>query len=610
MKYLSTFIFGIFLPFFSIAQCDQPFGLTAENITSTSADLTWDNSSGAVYWSLEWGLDGFIIGEGNYIDSVDITYFQLLDLNPETSYDFFVWAICADDTSTAAGFEFMTFPGNNQTCDADTVIVDGATVLVNNINAITSGPQATCWGNHIDGDLWYLFVLDEPMGIEILTSPGTSNDSHIALYEVSGCDDEPSYDQLYCSEDISGSNWMSYIITEELAPGTYYIQCGTWTNSSGSYELEVKAVVPIILPPNNECENASVTEVIVDGPVVSVSGNGTDATDENMMGVAHVWEAFTLDACADVSLDFCGSSPVPVIIFNSLFNSCDIGNIFQNGSIDTDLCVDGNQAMNYTSLPAGTYYYPIIADENLGGFEDYTLNITAVTCAIIPQPDTCLTWMNGPWGDFNSEFGGAPFPDTNGICPVYTLDIFSIWASESYEILNFQNGIEYTVSVCDGEGAGSWPVEIAILDSNMAIIAWDEACEISFVAPYNGTLFIGFNEAGACGESSTNTQTDNGYLSITCGGVAIGIEEIIKPQFSIYPNPSKGMINIQNLSGEGDFKIELISISGKSVWNKNLSLSLNDVQSITLPEITSGLYLIKLINVKDQSISVQRLIIE
>ena len=56
--------------------------------------------------------------------------------------------------------------------------------------------------------------------------------------------------------------------------------------------------------------------------------------------------------------------------------------------------------------------------------------------------------------------------------------------------------------------------------------------------------------------------------------------------------------------------LEVISLSGKTIWNENLQLSLNDVQSITLPEITSGLYLIKLINLNDQSISVQRLIIQ
>ncbi len=610
MKYVSALIFGIFLPFFSIAQCDQPTGLTADNISATSADLSWTVGSDAIYWRLEWGLDGFTIGEGTIVDSLTEANYQLLDLNPETSYDYFIRAYCVDDTSSVAGYEFITLPGNNLTCDADTVMLDGGIVLVNNINAITFGPQASCWGNHMDGDLWYLIVLDEPTGIEITTNPGTSNDSHIALYEVSGCDSEPSYNQLYCSEDISGSNWMSYIITEELAAGTYYIQCGTWTNSSGSYELEVNSVVPIILPPNNECENANIAEVTVDGSVVTVNGNGTNATDENNMGVAHIWEAFSIDACADVTLDFCGSSPVPVIIFNSLFNSCDIGNIFQNGSLNTDLCTDGNQAMNYSSLPAGTYYYPVVADESLGGFNEYTLNISAVTCAIIPQPDTCLTWLAGPWGDFNSEFEGAPVPDTNGLCPTYTLDILSIWASESYEVLNFLESVEYTVSVCEGEGAGSWPVEIAILDSNQNIIAWEESCEISFVAPYTGTLFIGFNEVGACGESSTNTQTDNGYLSISCGGVVIGIEDVIKPQFSIYPNPSNGTINIQNLSKGSDFIVEIISISGKTIWNKNLSLSLNDVQSITLPEVTSGLYLIKLINLNDQSISVQRLIIE
>jgi hypothetical protein len=364
-----------------------------------------------------------------------------------------------------------------------------------------------------------------------------------------------------------------------------------------------------VLPDNNECDGASISAVVVDGPVVSVSGNALNATDENQMGVAHVWEAFTLDACADVVIDFCGSDPVPDIIFSSLFNECPIESIFQSGSLVTNSCSDANQAMSYTSLPAGTYYYPVVADENLGGFADYTLNITATTCAIVPQPDTCTTWLGGPWGDFNSEFGGAPQPDNDGNCPVYTLDILSIWASESYEVSNFLESVDYSVSVCDGEGAGSWPVEIAIMDTSFNIIAWDEACQLSFVAPYTGTFYIGFNEVDACGESSENTQTDNGYLSITCGGLN-SIDEVNRTAFSLFPNPSNGILNIRNLSENGDYSLQLISISGKVIWNKEVNMEANDLVNISLPSISPGLYLLRMLNLKDQSFSTQRVIIE
>ena len=613
MKYIIAILIGIQFPILLNAQCDQPTSLQASNITSNSADLSWTAGGDEVYWGLEWGLDGFEVGSelGTRIDSLEAPEYQLTGLDSLTSYDYYVWAICDGDTSSLGALEFITLPKNNYTCDAFPIIVDGDSVLPDNSYAIPFGPQASCWGNHLAGDLWYYFELSEPSGIEIITEVVSSNDSHIALYEISGCENDTAiYNELYCSEDISGADWMSYIITEELAAGTYYLQCGTWNNSWGKYSVWVKSVEPIVLPPNNECGGATISSVTVDGPVVSVNGNGTNATDENFMGAAHVWEAFSIDTCADVTIDFCSSGPIPDIIFSSLFDACPFESIFQSGNLETASCGDGNQAMVYTSLPAGTYYYPVVAETSLGGFADYTMNITATPCNIEPQPDTCTTWLGGPWGDFNAEFGGAPVPDTTGSCPIYTLDVIAIWASESYEVFNFQEGLQYAVSVCEGEGAGSWPVEIAISDTLGNIIAWSESCLITFVAPYNGSLFIGFNEVDACGESSENTQTDNGNISIGCGGVVPGIIERESLNFDIYPNPNNGSFTIRNTSKTSGFDINVIAGSGQMVWNKEVNIMNNEIIDVNLSDLPSGIYLVKMINRKDQSYIVKRMIIE
>lgn len=610
MKNFLIILLAFALPVFADGQCDQPTSLEANNITANTADLAWTPGGTELYWMMEWGLDGFVIGEGNFIDSLGDPEFILVDLEAETSYDYYVWSICETDTSEWSALEFITLPRNNFTCSADTMIVDGDTVDVYNSNAIPYGPEASCWGNHNDGDLWYTFELTEAGAVEIFTEAVSSNDSHIALYQVSGCDSLPEYTELYCSEDISQSNWMSHIITEELSAGTYYIQAGTWTNSFGVYKMWIELTEPIVIPPNNECTGATVSNVVVGGESVSVSGNGTNASDENNMGAVHVWEAFTIDTCADIMIDFCGSSPIPTIIFSSLFDECPIQNIYQSGELALDSCEDNNQAMLYTSLDAGTYYYPVVTDDNLGGFVDYTMNITAEYCAIDPQPDTCTTWLNGPYGDFNSEFGGAPSPDTSGACPIYTLDIFSVYASEIYDVDNFIIGEEYSVSICEGEGAGTWPAELAILDTAGNIIAWSQSCLITFTAPYSGTFLIGINEAGACGSSSDNTETNNGFLSISCGGVVPGIVERKDLNFSIYPNPSKGVINILHQATLARYELELISIEGKLMKKLSFTLESNEEKRIDLSEFSNGMYILKMTNLDDHSYSVKRLMID
>jgi hypothetical protein len=612
MKYFFVILLWISLSFNAIAQCDQPIYLQAENITSSSADLSWTPNGEEEYWKLEWGLDGFVIGEGNIIDSLESPEYFLMDLDPETSYDYYVWALCEDDISNQSALEFITLPINNHTCDAISITVDDdSTTFVNNTNAVTYGPEPACWSNNIAGVLWYKFELTESSGIEIITTAGLSNDSHIALYEVEGCsDDSLIYTQLYCSEDISQTNWMSYIITEELDAGEYYIQCGTWYNAIGTYDIQVNTAEPVVLPPNDQCGGAVVQDLVVDGAQISVDGNGMNATDENGIGEPHVWEAFSIDACADVSLSFCGSTPIPIAIYSNIYNDCPNSGPVQIGAVNASLCDDDNVGVTFEDLAAGTYYYPVIADSLVGGFESYTLSMSAVTCTPNPQPDTCTTWLNGPFGDFNFYFGGAPLPDEEGNCPIYTMDELSIYASEYYDINNFQAGTDYTFSVCYGEGAGTWPVEIAIMDTLENIIAWADSCQLSFTAPYTGTYFVGFNEAGACGSSSSNTSTNNGYLSVSCGDVIISVEEINKSSFSVFPNPTSGIVSLQITSKSANYGVELMSLSGKVLWYSERYFISNESQTLTLPTVSNGFYLLKVINLEDQAISIERLIIE
>lgn len=612
MKYFFVILLWILHSFSALAQCDEPIYLEANNISSSSADLAWTPQGDELYWTIEWGNDGFTLGEGNIIDSLTSPEYLLINLEAETSYDYYVWALCEEDSSAQSALEFMTLPINNTTCDALVIEINGdSSTLVNNTNAIPYGPDPACWGEHLTGDLWYMFELTEASGIEIITEEGVSNDSHIALYQINACeDDSVIYQELYCSEDISGNNWMSHIITEELEPGSYYIQCGTYFNAIGDYSISVNSATPIVLPPNNDCSGAIVNSVSVNGDTLSITGSGLNATDENFMGGAHVWEAFTLDTCADVLIDFCGSSPSPTAIYTNLYADCPTTSPVQSGTFMSSVC-EANGSVHFQNIDAGTYYYPVVADSNNGGYYDYTLNISAVSCTIEPQPDTCTTWLNGPWGDFNSNFGGAPFPDSTGVCPVYFLDNFSVYASESYDVDNFIESYEYTVSVCYGEGAGTWPVELAIIDTLGNIIAWADSCQITFISPVSGPLVIGINESGACGSTSSNTSTDNGYLAMTCGGIVLDVNQLELNDFSIYPNPSNGIVSIQNNSSNANFNFSLLSVSGKTIYTEEMQMQANEVKQIQLPRsISKGLYLVKWINLDDQSYSIKRLIVE
>ncbi|MBI4648069.1 MAG: choice-of-anchor J domain-containing protein [Bacteroidia bacterium] len=95
-----------------LPSCPEPTGLTASNITSASAVLSWI-TGGASNWNIEWGPAGFIQGTGVLITDVSNPY-PLSGLAEGTSYDFYVQDSCAPgDVSLWTGpFTFSTAISN------------------------------------------------------------------------------------------------------------------------------------------------------------------------------------------------------------------------------------------------------------------------------------------------------------------------------------------------------------------------------------------------------------------------------------------------------------------------------------------------------------------
>jgi len=113
------------------------------------------------------------------------------------------------------------------------------------------------------------------------------------------------------------------------------------------------------------------------------------------------------------------------------------------------------------------------------------------------------------------------------------------------------------------------------------------------------------------GVSVSNINNDN-YLDMIVGNLAGGLnlylgkkptllslENIVKakPDFSIFPNPSDGIINIKALNNinEKDFLIELYNYVGQRVLSQNFSRRL-DVSSLN-----RGLYILKITNMRNQT---------
>ena len=80
-----------------LAPCPVPTLLEVSNITTTTADLAWEDPNGSG-WIVEYGLSGFTPGTGT-IEEASGTSFNFVDLLPSTGYDVYVRNNCGDDTS-------------------------------------------------------------------------------------------------------------------------------------------------------------------------------------------------------------------------------------------------------------------------------------------------------------------------------------------------------------------------------------------------------------------------------------------------------------------------------------------------------------------------------
>ena len=141
----------------------------------------------------------------------------------------------------------------------------------------------------------------------------------------------------------------------------------------------------------DNCHLAPVTQVTVGASgspnTATIGGDLSSATAANCFSTGLViwWESFEIDKCADVVLDFCGTSPTLTPLFGSVWTTCapdgsSCGSTIDSSDSSRDLCGegDGNVSIFYDALAPGTYYYPIIV---LDPAISYVMHITAEECS-------------------------------------------------------------------------------------------------------------------------------------------------------------------------------------------------------------------------------------
>lgn len=138
-------------------------------------------------------------------------------------------------------------------------------------------------------------------------------------------------------------------------------------------------------PPNDEACDAPVDALAIGG-TLDWSGSLAGATDSEDLGAPTVWQAFTITECAEVTLDWCGTTPTFSSDYVILFDgSCDAFGVayFPTGPLPE--CNDGNPVTTFYALAQGTYFVAIGDVDGSGG--TYSIHASASACPPPPPND-------------------------------------------------------------------------------------------------------------------------------------------------------------------------------------------------------------------------------
>jgi hypothetical protein len=190
-----------------------------------------------------------------------------------------------------------------------------------------------------------------------------------------------------------------------------------------------------VAPSNDDCANA-IPIFLSPGVSWVDSGDNTGATEDCPAlsgGVyAETWYELHVPTWADVSIQYCGTSPAFYNAYIVMDRTCPCSGewIFAHDWSQATLCTDGNWTLNWSGLAAGTYYWPLLCDPANGASGPYTVTFVCpeppcwVPCqpSDVPEPEECGQDTDGGCNATPAVF--APLRAGETICG-------TLWANTS-----------------------------------------------------------------------------------------------------------------------------------------------------------------------------------
>ncbi|MCC6839805.1 MAG: T9SS type A sorting domain-containing protein [Flavobacteriales bacterium] len=408
---------------------------------------------------------------------------------------------------------------------------------------------------------------------------------------------------LHAQSTPSGSSRALPVIT---APGV-------------SWHPETAADVRGGGPLNDDCSTLPDATLPLGGSIVFI-GDNTGATSANdfepgspLDGVDPcVWHKFTTSGCADITVSYCATSPAFQAVLAILSPSCPTGGDYQNYfSYNYEDCGNGNGTIYYQSVPAGTWYLPVMANTFVGAVGPYSVQVSATACAVPPANDDCANaaalaaqnWCSFSYFTTAGASGSMPAVDCGPGAGFANDDVWFTFTATAGTMtigaMGMDSSFNAVLELFSGD-CGSL-TSLACADDSLAGQAEQLIATTLNVGETYLLRVYDWNPGYPA-------PADFGICLVEGSGINLGVDERgLAQAWNVYPNPGTGSFQLQYSGRSGVGTVEVMDVTGRVVRTRSMQLVPGHPQQLDLEGLRSGNYMVRL--TMGGSSSVQRLMV-